>query len=119
VVSDYKNRRDAVFEELQKIPGVVALKPQGAFYTIVKLPVDDADRFSEWLLKEFQHKKETIMLAPANGFYATPGKGQDEVRIAFVLNVRAMRRSMQILGEALKVYPGRKEVPELVDEKPV
>jgi aspartate aminotransferase len=119
VVTEYKNRRDAVFEELQKIPGVFALKPQGAFYTIVKLPVDDADRFSEWLLKDFHHEKETIMLAPANGFYATPGKGQDEVRIAFVLNVKAMRRSMQILDEALKVYPGRKEVPELLDERSV
>lgn len=108
VLQEYRKRRDVVFEELQKIPGVIALKPQGAFYTIVKLPVDDADKFSTWLLKDFQLEKETIMLAPANGFYATPGKGVDEVRIAFVLNVKAMKRSMEILGEALKVYPGRK-----------
>ena len=108
VVQEYRKRRDVVFEELQKIPGVIALKPQGAFYTIVKLPVDDADKFSTWLLKNFHLEKETIMLAPANGFYATPGKGVDEVRIAFVLNVKAMKRSMEILGEALKVYPGRK-----------
>jgi aspartate aminotransferase len=108
VVQEYRKRRDVVFEELQKIPGVVALKPQGAFYTIVKLPIDDADKFSTWLLEEFHLEKETIMLAPANGFYATPGKGEDEVRIAFVLNVRAMKRSMEILGEALKIYPGRK-----------
>jgi aspartate aminotransferase len=108
VVQEYRKRRDVVFEELQKIPGVIALKPQGAFYTIVKLPVDDADKFSTWLLKDFHLEKETIMLAPANGFYATPGKGVDEVRIAFVLNVKAMKRSMEILGEALKVYPGRK-----------
>lgn len=109
VKDEYKKRRDVVFEELVKMPGVIALKPQGAFYTIVRLPVDDADRFSEWLLKEFQLNNETIMLAPANGFYATAGKGQDEVRIAFVLNVESMRRSMEILKEALKVYPGRKE----------
>lgn len=108
VLQEYRKRRDVVFEELQKIPGVIALKPQGAFYTIVKLPVDDADKFSTWLLKNFHLEKETIMLAPANGFYATPGKGVDEVRIAFVLNVKAMKRSMEILGEALKVYPGRK-----------
>lgn len=108
VLQEYRKRRDVVFEELQKIPGVIALKPQGAFYTIVKLPVDDADKFSTWLLKDFHLEKETIMLAPANGFYATPGKGVDEVRIAFVLNVKAMKRSMEILGEALKVYPGRK-----------
>ncbi len=108
VLQEYRKRRDVVFEELQKIPGVIALKPQGAFYTIVKLPVDDADKFSTWLLKDFHLEKETIMLAPANGFYATPGKGVNEVRIAFVLNVKAMKRSMEILGEALKVYPGRK-----------
>ena len=96
-----------VFEELDKIPGIVALKPQGAFYTIVKLPVDDADKFSQWLLQEYQSNNETIMLAPGNGFYATPGKGKDEVRIAFVLKVGDMRRSIEILGEALKVYPGR------------
>lgn len=104
VIDDYKKRRDIVFEELDKIPGVVALKPQGAFYTIVKLPVANADRFSEWILKDFHLNNETIMLAPANGFYATPGKGEDEVRIAFVLNVDDMRRSMQILRKGLKVY---------------
>lgn len=107
VIKEYKQRRDVVFEELKKIPGVIALKPQGAFYTIVKLPVDDANKFSTWLLKEYHHNHETIMLAPADGFYATPGKGLDEVRIAFVLNVPAMKRSMEILREALKVYPGR------------
>lgn len=110
VINDYKKRRDIVFEELDKIPGVVALKPQGAFYTIVKLPVDNADKFSEWILKDFHLNNETIMLAPANGFYATPGKGEDEVRIAFVLNADDMRRSMQILREGLKVYQKNKIV---------
>lgn len=109
VIQEYRNRRDVVFEELKKIPGVLALKPQGAFYTVVKLPVDNADKFSEWLLKDYQLNNETVMLAPANGFYATPGKGMDEVRIAFVLNVEAMRRSIEIIREALKVYPGRVE----------
>jgi len=85
----------------------VAHKPQGAFYTIVKLPVKDADDFAMWLLKDFDLDGETVMLAPANGFYATPGKGRDEVRIAFVLNVEAMRRSMEVIREALKIYPGR------------
>lgn len=109
VIREYKKRRDVVFKELEKIPGVFSLKPQGAFYTIVRLPVDDADEFATWLLKEFEMDGETVMLAPANGFYATPGKGRDEVRIAFVLNVHDMHRSMEILREALKVYPGRKE----------
>ncbi len=107
VLTEYKKRRDVVFEELEKIPGVVAHKPQGAFYTIVKLPVKDADDFAMWLLKDFDLDGETVMLAPANGFYATPGKGRDEVRIAFVLNVEAMRRSMEVIREALKIYPGR------------
>jgi aspartate aminotransferase len=107
VIKEYRNRRDVVFEELDRIPGIVALKPQGAFYTIVKLPVDDADKFSQWLLQEYQLNNETVMLAPGNGFYATPGKGKNEVRIAFVLNADDMRRSMEILAEALKVYPGR------------
>jgi aspartate aminotransferase len=108
VIEEYKKRRDVVFDELEKIPGVVALKPQGAFYTIVKLPVDDADKFSTWLLRDFHLNHETIMLAPANGFYASTDKGIDEVRIAFVLNVNDMKRSMEILREGLKVYPGRK-----------
>lgn len=108
VVSEYKKRRDAVFDELSTIPGVFALKPQGAFYTIVKLPVEDADAFAVWLLKEYSLNGETVMLAPANGFYATPGMGRDEVRIAFVLKVEDMRRSMKILREALRVYLGRK-----------
>ncbi len=110
VLNEYRDRRDVVFQELEKIPGVVALKPQGAFYTIVRLPIDDANTFSSWLLNEFHLDNETIMLAPADGFYATPGKGRDEVRIAFVLNVKSMQRSMEILGEALKAYPGKQAV---------
>ena len=108
VVNEYRARRDVVFEGLEKIPGVEGLKPRGAFYTIVKLPVDDAEKFATWLLSDFDHNGETVMLAPANGFYATPGKGVDEVRIAFVLNLESMKRAMEILRVALEKYPGRK-----------
>ncbi len=107
VIGEYLARREAVFAGLAKIPGVLAQKPGGAFYTVVKLPVDDADTFCRWLLSDFHDNHETVMLAPAAGFYATPGLGKDEVRIAFVLNVKAMRRSMEILGRALQAYPGR------------
>ncbi len=107
VMDEYRQRRDVVFESLSKIPGVVGQKPPGAFYTIVKLPIDDADKFCTWLLQDFHDNNETVMLAPAGGFYATPGLGQNEVRIAFVLNTAAMKRSMEILEKALQVYPGR------------
>lgn len=110
VMDEYRQRRDTVFEALSEIPGVVGLKPPGAFYTIVKLPVDDANTFCTWLLQEFDDNNESVMLAPAAGFYATPGLGVDEVRIAFVLNAKAMKRSMEILKKALAVYPGRKEI---------
>jgi aspartate aminotransferase len=106
VVAEYARRRDAVCEELAAIPGVVAPTPKGAFYTTVRIPVSDADDFAQWLLAEFELDGETVMVAPGSGFYATPGLGKDEVRIAFVLNVESMRRSMQILGRALEVYPG-------------
>ncbi len=104
----YYRRREAVFEGLAKIPGVVGQRPPGAFYAIVKLPVDNADKFCTWLLKDFHDNNETIMMAPAAGFYATEGLGEDEVRIAFVLNVESMTRSMEILGNALEQYPGKK-----------
>ena len=107
VMSEYLERREVVFESLSKIPGVFAIKPSGAFYATVKLPVDDADRFCIWMLSEFDDNKESVMMAPASGFYATPGLGKDEVRIAFVLNSKDMARSMEILAKALQVYPGR------------
>lgn len=108
VFDDYNRRRETVFNALGQIPGVVGQKPSGAFYTVVKLPVDNADRFCRWLLEEFDDQGETVMLAPANGFYATPGLGEDEVRIAFVLNSAAMERSMEILKKALQAYPGKR-----------
>lgn len=109
VREEYRRRRDLVYEALAQIPGVVQARPKGAFYTMVKLPVDNADSFCAWLLLEYSDRGETVMLAPANGFYATPGLGTQEVRIAFVLNLEAMRRSMEILARALREYPGRTE----------
>ena len=108
VYNEYRTRRDVVFEELDKMDDVVALKPNGAFYTVIKLPVIDANDFSIWLLKEFRLNNETIMLAPADGFYASPDKGKDEVRLAFVLNTEDMKKSMRILKEALAQYPKKK-----------
>jgi aspartate aminotransferase len=87
--------------------GVVCPKPKGAFYTVVKLPVDDADVFSQWLLESFEHKNQTVMLAPASGFYATAGLGKDEVRIAYVLKIEDLKNAMETLEAALKEYPGR------------
>lgn len=104
---EYRRRRDVVYEALAGIPGVVQTRPKGAFYTMVKLPVDDADSFCAWLLLQFEDRGETVMLAPAAGFYATPGLGRQEARIAFVLDVEAMRRSMELLAKALQEYPGR------------
>ncbi|MCU0727344.1 MAG: pyridoxal phosphate-dependent aminotransferase, partial [Planctomycetes bacterium] len=107
VVDEYRRRRDAIFEELESIPGTRALKPEGAFYAMVRLPVDDADHFCRWLLSDFSMEGETVMLAPGGGFYATPGLGRDEVRIAYVLNVPTLRKSMGLLRRALEVYPRR------------
>jgi len=104
VHAEYLARRDAVAEELACIDGVTAPLPGGAFYAMAKLPVDDADDFCRWLLEEFEDDGETVMLAPAAGFYATPGLGRDEVRIAFVLNVESMRRAMRILKSGLDAY---------------
>ncbi len=106
VLDEYRARRDAVFEELAGIEGVLAVKPKGAFYTVVRLPVEDAEAFARWLLTDFQVEGETVMIAPAAGFYATPGLGRDEVRIAFVRKVPEMRRAMRILKLGLQAYRG-------------
>lgn len=108
VYNEYIARRDFMVEALNKMPGVYCPKPKGAFYSTVRLPVDDTDRFSQWLLEEFEHNNQTVMLAPASGFYSTPGLGTDEVRIAYVLNTDDLKNAMETLAEALKVYPGRK-----------
>jgi len=107
---EYTARRNFMVDALNKMPGVYCPKPRGAFYTVVKLPVDDADKFAQWLLEEFEYKNQTVMVAPASGFYSTPGLGKDEVRIAYVLNIDDLRNAMKTLTEALKVYPGRTEL---------
>jgi aspartate aminotransferase len=107
VIAEYTERRNVMVNALRKMHGVIAPNPKGAFYLVVKLPVDDADKFATWLLTDFDVNNETVMVAPANGFYSTPGSGNNEVRIAYVLNVEDIKKSMKILAEALKVYPGR------------
>jgi aspartate aminotransferase len=104
IVEEFKRRRDIVCEELKKIPGVVSYIPEGAFYIVVGLPIKDAEHFSRWLIEEFEYKRETILLAPAQGFYVTPGKGANEVRLAFMLKIDDLKRSLMILREALKLY---------------
>jgi aspartate aminotransferase len=94
-------------EALNQIPGVYCPKPKGAFYAIVRLPVDDSDKFAQWLLEEFSYENQTVMVAPASGFYSTPGLGKNEVRIAYVLKIDDLKNAMKILAEALKVYPGK------------
>lgn len=108
VRAEYIHRRDVMIDMLNRIPGVYTPKPMGAFYTIVELPVDNADKFAQWLLEEFQYEKQTVMVAPAAGFYATPGKGISQVRMAYVLKVEEIKAAIKCLEEALKVYPGRK-----------
>ena len=107
VNKEYTARRNYMVDALNKIPGVYCPKPKGAFYTVVRLPVDDADKFAQWLLEEFEYKNQTVMVAPASGFYSTPGSGKNEVRIAYVLKIDDLKSAMLILAEALKVYPGR------------
>ena len=107
VNQEYTARRNYMVDVLNKIPGVYCPKPKGAFYTVVKLPVDDSDKFAQWLLEEFEYKNQTVMIAPASGFYSTFGSGKNEVRIAYVLKIDDLKNAMMILAEALKVYPGR------------
>jgi aspartate aminotransferase len=107
VIDEYLKRRDIVVKMMNQIPGVLCPNPRGAFYVTARLPIDDSDRFCRWLLEEFNHDNKTVMLAPATGFYSTPGKGMDEVRISYVLNVDDLKQAMICLEEALKVYPGR------------
>ncbi len=108
VLKEYLARRNVVVESINKMEGAYCPNPSGAFYVVAKLPIDDADKFCQWLLDDFEFQKQTVMLAPATGFYATPGKGMNEVRISYVLKVEDLKASMQCLDEALKVYPGRR-----------
>jgi aspartate aminotransferase len=104
VREEYQRRRDVLYEGLKNIPGVIAYKPQGAFYITVKLPIKDCDHFVVWMLTEFNLDGETVMVAPAAGFYATPGKGRDEVRMAYVIEVEKIKRGLEILRAGLAKY---------------
>jgi aspartate aminotransferase len=104
VISEYKERRDVLISELQKIDGITVATPKGAFYCIAKLPIDNADNFAQWLLESYDFNGETVMVAPAAGFYSTPNVGLDEVRIAYVLKKEDLIKAVQILKEAITVY---------------
>ena len=107
VINEYVSRRDLLVDGLNKIEGVICPKPKGAFYAIAKLPVDNAEKFAQWLLEEFDFNNETLMVAPAAGFYSTKGEGYNQVRIAYVLNQESLQNAINCLEEALKLYPGR------------
>ena len=107
VYDEYIARRNCLVEGLNKIPGVYSPMPNGAFYTMVKLPVQDSDDFCRWCLEEFNYEGETVMMAPATGFYATPGAGKDQVRMAYVLKIADLKRALVILEKALEAYNAR------------
>jgi aspartate aminotransferase len=106
VVAEYVERRNITVNGLNAIEGVYCPMPSGAFYCVAKFPVDSSEKFCQWLLEDFEYNGDTVMMAPANGFYATPGLGSNEVRIAYVLNQDALKKAIKCLEEALKVYPG-------------
>ena len=108
VINEYVARRDLLVDGLNKIDGVICPKPKGAFYAIAQLPVDNAEKFAQWLLEDFDYKNETLMVAPAAGFYSTEGEGNNQVRIAYVLNQDSLKRAIKCLEEALIQYPGLK-----------
>ena len=110
VLAEYVRRRDIVVASINKMEGCFCPNPGGAFYAVARLPIDDSDKFCQWLLEDFNYEGKTVMLAPATGFYSTPGRGRNEVRISYVLNVPDLIGAMKCLEEGLKVYPGRKSV---------
>jgi aspartate aminotransferase len=114
VISEYVQRRDILVNGLNAIPGVTCPMPGGAFYAVAELPIDDSDKFAQWMLESFEFEGETVMMAPATGFYSAPEKGRKQVRLAYVLNQDALRRAVKCVDEALKVYPGRTESVEAV-----
>lgn len=107
VLKEYIARRDIVVSSINTMKGAFCPTPSGAFYVVARLPIDDSDRFCQWLLEGFEYNNETVMCAPATGFYSIPGKGKDEIRISYVLKVEDLKHAMICLEEALKVYPGR------------
>ena len=107
VYDEYVERRKCLIDGLNRIPGCYSPVPMGAFYTTAQLPVDDAEKFCAWCLTDFSWEGETVMMAPASGFYTTPGSGRDQVRIAYVLNKEDLKRALFVLRKALEQYPGR------------
>jgi aspartate aminotransferase len=105
--AEYRSRRDLIVQRLNAMEGVFCPNPGGAFYAMAKLPIDDADKFCQWLLEDFSFEGQTVMLAPATGFYGTPGLGKQEVRLAYVLNLNDIDKAMDCLEAAIKVYPGK------------
>lgn len=112
MAAEYMRRRDTVCDELMKIPGAMCLKPNGAFYVMARLPVKDIEDFSQWMLTDFNLNGETTMIAPGPGFYATPGKGQDEARIAYVLNVDDLKKAMRIIAKGIETYNSSRQTPD-------
>ncbi len=110
VYDEYVERRNYMVNTLNEMEGVFCPMPKGAFYTVTRLPVDDSDKFSQWLLSDFEHENQTVMLAPASGFYANRDHGRKQVRIAYVLNLEELRKAMECLDIALKKYPGREVI---------
>jgi len=110
VVEEYVERRDILVDGLNTIPGVICPKPKGAFYCIAQLPIDNSDKFCQWMLDSFEWNNQTVMMAPATGFYSRPEPGLKQVRLAYVLNKESLRAAVVCLHEALKVYPGRTEI---------
>jgi aspartate aminotransferase len=115
--AEYIARRDLLVKRLNSMPGVFCPNPGGAFYAMAQLPIDDSDKFCQWLLEEFSVNNRTVMLAPATGFYGTPGLGKKEVRLAYVLNLKDLDDAMDCLEKALQVYPGRTEVKAVKNEE--
>ena len=109
VITEYKQRRDILVEGLNTIPGVTCPKPKGAFYCVAELPIDDSDRFCQWLLESFEHEGHTVMMAPATGFYADPATGRKQVRLAYVLEQDQLKLAIACLRAALATYPGTTE----------
>jgi aspartate aminotransferase len=107
VVDEYVSRRDSLVRGLNQIPGVFCPMPKGAFYAMARLPIQDSDHFCQWLLEEFRYKNATVMLAPATGFYSSPRAGKNEVRIGYVLKKEDLEQCVEILREALKIYPNK------------
>lgn len=115
VIAEYVERRNVLVDGLNSIPGVFCPKPSGAFYCVAKFPIDDADKFCQWLLEEFEHNGQTVMMAPATGFYSTKGAGKNEARLAYVLNTEALKNAVECLRVALEQYPGKTEISKTAE----